>query len=85
MMSEIIAFDLSSSSASALKFCCSPPCFFFHVILIDMTAAPTAIGLRAKAIIAYYQHITIPPTIETPSIRIVSAKVPINSEDKPFN
>jgi hypothetical protein len=76
---------LSSSSASALKFCCSPPCFFFQVILIDMTAAPTQIGLRANAITAYYQQITTPPTIETTIIRIVSARVPINSEDKPFN
>ena len=81
----MIALDLSSSSASALKFCCSPPCFFFQVILIDMTAAPTAIGLRANAIIAYCQQITIPPKIETPSMRIVSARVPINSDDKPFN
>ena len=85
MISEMIALDLSSSSASALNSCCAPPCFFFHVILIDMTAAPTAIGLRANAIIAYYQQITIPPTIETPIMRIVSARVPINSEDKPFN
>ena len=86
--SEMTALDLSSSIASAALSLCyyySPPCFFFHVILIYMTAEPTTIGLRISMMIDYCQLNKNPTTIASIIIRTVSAKVATNSEVIPLS
>ena len=47
--------------------------------------APIRIGLRAKAMMAYYQQINTPATIEKTTIKIVSTIVATNSEVIPLS
>jgi hypothetical protein len=87
MISEIIAFALSSSTASYPSFSSLsyPFIYFFHCIFMAAIVPPMRIGLKANTRIACYQQMRRPPVRDTTIISIISTNVPANSDVMPFS